>query len=341
MLKSHGIAIPAPSKPNTLSVEEVGKLGDRIVYIEILDSNYKPLGSGSGIVTNDGVLTNYHVAKDAVHLKIEFTNGESYISDELLLKDADRDLALIKPSGSYTPPIAIFGDSSKITLGQQIVAVGSPLGYKNSLTTGVVSSTNRVISNYPFIQLSAPVDHGSSGGALFNMSGEVIGVVSAGVNSQAEINLAIPSSDVISFLARTKQPESLGKLSLLNVELENYLNSNYSSRTYKNNVYHFTYNVITPTDNTGYNIAVSLTDMSEYFKYASAQLIDDAVYPALIYVSYYPTAFPQVSISPQGTGYRTLYCLVYGKINYNDKVFSYTLYPDESYKKSVNLPWDY
>lgn len=167
--------------PNAdLSSQEIGKLSNRVVYIEVYDERGDILGSGSGVVVGaEGeILTNYHVIDGATSAKIDFTDQRSYQTSTLLIKDENRDLALLKIDASSLPA-AYLGDSSALSLGEEVVAIGSPLGFKNTLSTGVVSTTSRIIDGHDYIQISTPIDHGSSGGALFNKQGELVGITTA------------------------------------------------------------------------------------------------------------------------------------------------------------------
>ena len=95
-----------------------------------------------------------------------------------------------------------FGDSDKIEIGDDIVAIGSPLGIQNTLSSGLVSNLVN-INNQKFIQMTAPISPGSSGGALFNMYGQVVGMTTAFLNDGQNMNLAIPSNEIKPFLSST------------------------------------------------------------------------------------------------------------------------------------------
>lgn len=152
---------------------------------------------GSGVIINkkDGeidILTNYHVIKGATTLTCTLadnTNVEATVKGV----DEDRDLAVISIKTSDLSEdtlkqiaIATIGDSDKLQVGEQVVAIGNALGYGQSVTTGIVSATNRSVStssnkdtSQSYIQTDAAINPGNSGGALLNMSGELIGINSA------------------------------------------------------------------------------------------------------------------------------------------------------------------
>lgn len=152
---------------------------------------------GSGVIINkkDGeidILTNYHVIEGATTLTCTLadnTNVEATVKGV----DEDRDLAVISIKTSDLSEdtlkqiaIATIGDSDKLQVGEQVVAIGNALGYGQSVTTGIVSATNRSVStssnkdtSQSYIQTDAAINPGNSGGALLNMSGELIGINSA------------------------------------------------------------------------------------------------------------------------------------------------------------------
>jgi serine protease Do len=135
-------------------------------------------GIGSGfIVSPDGyVLTNAHVVADASEVTVKLTDRREFVA-KVIGVDKRSDVALIKIAATGLP-IVHFGDSSKLRPGQWVIAIGSPFGFENSVTAGVVSATARPLDeNYvPFIQTDAAVNPGNSGGPLFNVDGQVIGI---------------------------------------------------------------------------------------------------------------------------------------------------------------------
>jgi serine protease Do len=135
-------------------------------------------GIGSGfIVSSDGyVLTNAHVVDDASEVTVKLTDRREFVA-KVIGVDKRSDVALIKIAATGLPTVR-FGDSSRLKPGQWVVAIGSPFGFENSVTAGVVSATARPLDeNYvPFIQTDAAVNPGNSGGPLFNVDGQVIGI---------------------------------------------------------------------------------------------------------------------------------------------------------------------
>ncbi len=136
-------------------------------------------GAGSGfIVSSDGyILTNTHVVADAETVTVRLTDRREFQA-KVIGADERTDVAVIKINAGNLPTVKL-GDPSRIKPGQWVLAIGSPFGFDNSATAGIISATSRAVpgENYvPFIQTDAAVNPGNSGGPLFNMAGEVIGI---------------------------------------------------------------------------------------------------------------------------------------------------------------------
>jgi S1-C subfamily serine protease len=178
-----------------------------IVYIENKDYTNTSKSSGSGfITTTDGkVVTNYHVIKDASTVTVKLNDGRVFTLNGVVNYDEARDIAVLQLP-LYNVQSVTLGDSNKISNGDDIVVIGNPLGLENSVTTGVISATSRVISNQIWIQFSAPVSPGSSGGPVFNSKGEVVGVVTSKIVEEGVegINFAVPINDVKLLLSYNK-----------------------------------------------------------------------------------------------------------------------------------------
>ncbi|MDE5872937.1 MAG: trypsin-like peptidase domain-containing protein, partial [Lachnospiraceae bacterium] len=176
---------------------------------------YESEGSGSGIIIgkNDTellIVTNNHVVEGAKTVNVCFVDGKSY---DAVVKgtDSDNDVAIVvvkladlsKDTFSEIE-IAKLGNSDEISVGEQVVAIGNALGYGQSVTTGIVSAKDRVVSTNttPLIQTDAAINPGNSGGALLNMKGEVIGINSSKyMSTEVEgMGYAIPVSKIESIL---------------------------------------------------------------------------------------------------------------------------------------------
>jgi serine protease Do len=156
-------------------------------------------GSGSGVIIDpDGyIVTNNHVIGDAMEMEVRFSDKSKLIA-QVVGKDLDTDLAVLKVTAAHPFPSAKFGDSSAVRVGQWVLAVGSPFGLDRTVTLGVVSGIGREninLSRYEnFIQTDASINPGNSGGPLFNLRGEVIGINTAIINFAQGIGFAIPSN---------------------------------------------------------------------------------------------------------------------------------------------------
>ena len=166
--------------------------------------------AGSGfILTQDGyILTNYHVVESSDSIKVTTYDGTSYDA-QLIGYDESNDIAVLKVDANDLTPV-VLGDSDSVSVGDSVVAIGNPLGELTfSLTTGVVSALDRPVtfstgSTMNLIQTDCAINSGNSGGALFNLYGEVIGITNAkysssSVSSEASIDnigFAIPIDQV-------------------------------------------------------------------------------------------------------------------------------------------------
>ena len=136
-------------------------------------------GAGSGfIVSSDGyILTNAHVVKNADEVVVKLIDKRKFTA-KVVGADTRTDVAVLKiPAGNL--PTVKLGDPTKLRVGEAVAAIGSPFGFENSVTAGIVSAKGRSLpsENYvPYIQTDVPINPGNSGGPLFNMKGEVVGI---------------------------------------------------------------------------------------------------------------------------------------------------------------------
>lgn len=182
-------------------------------------NTYNESSEGSGFVYKKAegsafIVTNNHVIDGADKLQV-ITNDNKTVTAELVGKDSLTDLAVLKITDSSTISTASFGDSAKISVGQQVLAIGSPLGsqYASSVTEGIISATKRLVQadddsgqNYggsTVIQTDAAINPGNSGGPLINLAGQVVGINSMKLSSSSNgtavegIGFAIPSDQVV------------------------------------------------------------------------------------------------------------------------------------------------
>ncbi|MEO0484612.1 MAG: Do family serine endopeptidase [Pseudomonadota bacterium] len=138
------------------------------------------LGSGF-VISEDGyIVTNNHVIENADEITIEFFSGDELVA-ELIGTDPNTDIALLKVDADVPLPFVPFGDSDTARVGDWVIAMGNPLGQGFSVSAGIVSARNRELSGTydDYIQTDAAINRGNSGGPLFNLDGEVIGVNTA------------------------------------------------------------------------------------------------------------------------------------------------------------------
>lgn len=141
----------------------------------------KSLGSGFVIDKEGHIVTNNHVIEDADLIEVTFPNGDTYEA-ELIGRDPATDIAVLKIDTGKDMPFVSFGDSDAAEVGEWVIAIGNPFGYSGSVAAGIISARNRDISHGSyddFIQTDVAINRGNSGGPLFNMQGDVIGVNTA------------------------------------------------------------------------------------------------------------------------------------------------------------------
>ncbi len=168
-------------------------------------------GIGSGfIISKDGlIVTNNHVVQNATEVRVTLANDKNYIA-KLIGKDERSDVALLKINGNNLPYVR-FGNSDKLRVGNWVIAIGNPIGLGGSVSAGIVSALGRNIkaSNYDdFIQTDAAINRGNSGGPLFNIKGEVVGINSiiySETGGNIGIGFAIPSNQALQVIDQIKR----------------------------------------------------------------------------------------------------------------------------------------
>lgn len=178
-----------------LSAEQIYEKVDNSVVVVLAYDNNGNLFQGSGVVLNSSglIATNHHVCKDAVKIEIKHYTKE-IINVQVLKFDEARDIILLKTADLTLTPVT-QGSSLSLKTGQRVYAVGSPEGYENSISEGIISGFRTDENGVRLIQMTCPITDGSSGGAVLNSKGELIGL---SVSGQHEGNLyfAIPVSEV-------------------------------------------------------------------------------------------------------------------------------------------------
>jgi len=167
------------TKDNAEAVREavIAKVRPAVVQVNITTQSGFGLGSGVIIDRRGYIITNNHVIDGAQKIEVVLSDGTK-IQAQPVGKDQALDLAVLKvsvPGQNLT--VAALGDSSQLQVGQEVLAIGNPLGITQTVTQGIVSALRRNVSTFPdVIQTDAPINPGNSGGALVDMQGKVVGI---------------------------------------------------------------------------------------------------------------------------------------------------------------------
>lgn len=163
-----------------------------VVTVVALDENDQPLSLGSGFFISSGgdIATNHHVLEGSAKAIIKTLDGQKGRILEIIKDDPALDLLVAKTSIQNTQPLPL-GDSDTITIGEDIIAIGNPAGLEGTISKGIISGIRKT-EETKFIQITAPISPGSSGGPVFNLSGQVIGVATAYLDLGQNLNFAMP-----------------------------------------------------------------------------------------------------------------------------------------------------
>ena len=213
--------------------ESIDKIYNAVVVVEVYNKNNVKIGSGSGFVyknTDFGyIITNYHVIEEATSVKVTDASG-NVIDAKVLGSDEYSDIAVLSIPSNAVLQVAEIGDSTKLSLGDTLFTVGSPLGskYSGTVTKGILSGINRQVTvsltNGNFVmevlQTDAAINPGNRGGPLLNINGEVIGVTSMKlVQDEIEgMGFAIPIELVMTTVQKLEKGEKIER-PLLGVSL--------------------------------------------------------------------------------------------------------------------------
>lgn len=201
--------VTQPTQPQRRQ-NELNMPRNSIEQFELRSDEQARRGNGSGVIVDPQgyILTNDHVISGADRIKVRFHDG-SEAPGKVVGSDRETDLAVVKVDPVAPMIAARFGDSEKIRVGDWVLAVGSPFGFDQTVTAGIISAKERdskeVYKNKTtfqyFLQTDAAVNHGNSGGPLINLSGEVIGIntlIATTTGDYNGVSFAIPSSEAIS-----------------------------------------------------------------------------------------------------------------------------------------------
>jgi len=177
-----------------------------VATLEVSDKDGHVISQGSGFfVTHDGVLvTNYHVVKGGVEVIAKLPSGAFYMMRGIRDIDEPDDIAILQFDAHETPAISRVGDSDDLYVGESIYAIGTPVNLPATVSAGTVSNPLQQIGAKRFIQFTAPISPGSSGGGLFDQDGAVIGITAAFQSMRSgpqagtaqNLNLAVPINSV-------------------------------------------------------------------------------------------------------------------------------------------------
>ncbi len=208
--------LPAPSTPDGLPFQEFFndffKKPKGGADSEPPKRRVQSLGSGFVIDASGIIITNNHVIEDADEIVANFSDG-SKLTATLIGRDEKTDIAVlqVKPNANKPLKALRFGDSDRMRVGDWVMAIGNPFGLGGTVTIGIVSARNRDINSGPyddFIQTDAAINRGNSGGPLFNMDGEVIGINTAIISPSGGsigIGFAIPSDAAMHVIDQLRQ----------------------------------------------------------------------------------------------------------------------------------------
>ncbi len=197
-------SVAVPQSPTGKDVPTIAReASPAVVRIVIRDRNGQELGSGSGFVASSSgrIVTNYHVVhvSGAAQAEAKFTDGAAYQVQGVVAIDPDTDLAILKLQATREFQFLHVGDSGRVETGDRVVAIGNPLGGISPLSTEATVSDGIIsgIRDWPehkmkVFQITAPISPGSSGGALLDLTGEVIGVTFAQLVGGQNLNFAVP-----------------------------------------------------------------------------------------------------------------------------------------------------
>jgi S1-C subfamily serine protease len=196
---------PVTVSGNTIEAQReavIARVRPTVVQVNVVTSNGEGLGSGVILDNRGYIVTNNHVIAGAQRIQVTLYDGTS-LAAQLVGADPLDDLAVVKVSTTAKLTAATLGDSSKLQVGQEVLAIGNPLGITQTVTSGIVSALDRAVSSIPdAIQTDAAINPGNSGGALVDLQGELVGIPTlSAIDPQFQtpangVGFAIPSNRV-------------------------------------------------------------------------------------------------------------------------------------------------
>ena len=198
-----------------------------IAMIHTYNATDEIIGQGSGVVigSNGLILTNKHVIEGGAYFNVSFTEDKKYLTYDVVRRAPNMDLALLKINTSREK--INLGTESEISKGQDVLAIGNPIGLQNTVSKGIISAL-RSEDSVEYLQTTAEITNGSSGGALLDMYGNLLGITTSGFG-EANLNFAISISSINKFLENEK------------TQSEIYIRKNFDSYSYDGKNYDLLY----------------------------------------------------------------------------------------------------
>ena len=180
------------SKPNVLTGREIfEKISPSTVEVHAENDYISCIGTGFYIDNTGTVVTNYHVIEDCSRASVVTNDGGTYEVMKIVGYSEELDIAILSTSKTNSEPVA---RCTSVTTGEDIYVLGSSMGLTGTFSEGLVSAAERKVGNVSYIQISAPISNGNSGGPVINAYGQVVGIATAGLEAGQNLNLALPVS---------------------------------------------------------------------------------------------------------------------------------------------------
>ena len=189
--------------------DAIEKAADSVFMLEVYSGRNQQIAVGSGFVAFDPsiLVTNYHVIEGGAYVVAVSDDKDRFLVSRICCYDKDKDIAILQfDQITNVEPLPLDTDGN-LKRAQTVVAIGSPAGRRNTVSTGIISSFYNE-SGKDWIQFTAPISSGSSGGALFNDEGEIIGITTATYATAQNMNMAVKAEEVIKLYQKWNQKEA-------------------------------------------------------------------------------------------------------------------------------------
>ena len=189
-----------------------------------------PTSEGSGVIIDKSgvVVTNFHVVRDTNSISVKLSNGDSFDAVSIIDYDQNKDIVLLKLKG-FDLPFVQMGNSNSVEVGDDVVVMGAPRGFDQSVTKGIVSAIRDSGSGYRLIQTDAAISPGSSGGGMFDDVGNLVGISVAYIEDAQNINFVIPINYIQGMFSITPQYTLAEFLEIQNVANKKMGNASFAS----------------------------------------------------------------------------------------------------------------